>query len=80
MFKYTDLNTKFADKLRSAKREDMVLRYMQQMLESNKQLVQLLKSMNGENFEREHWAYLFVILKVDKSVNSADKLTFGHLI
>lgn len=80
LFKFTELNTKFADKLRSARRDDMVLRYMQQMFESNKTVVQLLKSMNGENFEREHWAYLFTILKIDKAVNSADKLTFGHLI
>lgn len=80
LFKFTDLNTKFAEKLKSARREDMVLRYMQQLLESNKTLVQLLKSMNGENFEREHWAYLTTILKIDKLVTSVDKLTFGHLL
>lgn len=56
-----------------------MLRYMVQMLESNKLIANLLKSINGENFEREHWAYLIALLKINKAV-TADKLTFGQLL
>lgn len=64
LYKFTDLTAKFQEKAKQSRRDDMVLKYITQMLESNKVVVNLLKSVNGENFEREHWAYLINLLKI----------------
>jgi hypothetical protein len=49
------------------------------MIETDKEGINLLKCLTGENFEKEHWGMLFSLLNL-KHITAIDKLLFRDLI
>ena len=68
----------YIEKSKNIEAADSVSKFLKEMLEDDREGLNLLRFLTGENFEKEHWGILFSLLGI-KHVTSIDKLLFRDL-
>ena len=65
--------------MKDTSKHDAVTLHILKQLENYKQLWPVLKLMQGEAFEKDHWRNLFQMLKLPRDV-TIENLNLGHLL
>lgn len=77
--KYANVVHDYSEKAKKIETMDAVSKFLKELMEDDRETLNLLRCLTGENFEKEHWGMLFSMLGI-KNVTSIDKLLFRDLV